>query len=143
MWFRSTYLKTLREYRIAIFGWGIGMGLMMYTVISAVSDLIATPAARQTLVTLAQSFAWIAEPVRVDTAGGYATWKYGFTILVVAIWPILAGSRMLRGEEERGSMDVLLSLPESRMQVALQKLAALWTALKKDGFIATDAPIPT
>jgi ABC-2 type transport system permease protein len=129
MWFRNTYLKTLREYRIAIFGWGIGMGLMMYAVLSAIADLVSTPAARATLVALAQSFAWIAEPIHVDTAGGYATWKYGFTILVVAIWPILAGSRMLRGEEERGSMDALLSLPESRAQVALQKLAALWTAL--------------
>jgi ABC-2 type transport system permease protein len=118
MWFRNTYLKTLREYRIAILGWGIGMGLMMFAVLSAIADLVSTPQARATLVTLAKSFAWIAEPIHVDTPGGYATWKYGFTILVVVLWPILAGSRMLRGEEERGSMDVLLSLPESRSRIA-------------------------
>jgi polyether ionophore transport system permease protein len=129
MWFSSVFLKTLRDYRIAIFGWGLGLGLLMFTVLSAVSSLVATPEARASLVSLAGSFAWIAEPVKVDTAGGYATWKYGFTILVMALWPILAGSRMLRGEEEGGSLNVLLSLPRSRTRVALQKLAAMWAAL--------------
>jgi polyether ionophore transport system permease protein len=129
MWFSSIFLKTLRDYRIAILGWGLGLGLLMYAVVTAVSSLIATPQARADLVSLAGSFAWIAEPIKIDTAGGYATWKYGFTILVLALWPILAGSRMLRGEEERGSMDVLLSLPRARARVALEKLAAMWTAL--------------
>jgi polyether ionophore transport system permease protein len=129
MWFSSVYLKTLRDYRIAIFGWGVGIGLLMFTVLSAVSTVMATPQARAELVSLASSFAWIAEPVKVDTAGGYATWKYGFTILVMALWPILAGSRMLRGEEERGSLDVVLSVPRGRARLALEKLAAMWTAL--------------
>ena len=135
MWFSSVFLKTLRDYRIAILGWGLGLGLLMYTVLSAVSALIATPAARADLVSLAGSFAWIAEPIHVDTAGGYATWKYGFTILIMALWPILVGSRMLRGEEERGSMDVLLSLPRGRARVALEKLAAMWMALLLMGLL--------
>jgi len=29
MWFRSVYLKTLRDFRIAILGWGAGMGLLI------------------------------------------------------------------------------------------------------------------
>ena len=129
MWFSSVFLKTLRDFRIAIFGWGIGMGLLMLAVLSAISSLIATPAARASLVSLAHSFSWIAEPIQVDTPGGYATWKYGFTVLVMALWPILVGSRMLRGEEERGSLDVLLSLPRGRLQVALEKFAAMLVAL--------------
>jgi len=36
---------------------------------------------------------------------------------------------MLRGEEDRGSLDVLLSLPRPRLRVAVEKLAAMWTAL--------------
>ena len=135
MWFSSVFLKTLRDFRIAIFGWGVGMGLLMYVVLSAVSSLTASAAARASLVSLARSFSWIAEPIRVDTAGGYATWKYGFTILVMALWPILVGSRMLRGEEERGSLDVLLSLPRGRGRVLLEKLAAMWTALLAMGLL--------
>lgn len=129
MWFTSVFLKTLRDFRIAILGWGVGMGLLMYAVLSAVSELIGTAEARASLVSLSAQFSWMAEPVAVDTPGGYATWKYGFTLLVMALWPLLVGSRMLRGEEERGIMDALLSLPRGRWRVALEKLAAMWTAL--------------
>ncbi|HEY7358023.1 MAG TPA: ABC transporter permease subunit [Ktedonobacterales bacterium] len=136
MWFSNVFLKTLRDSRIAILGWGIGMGLMMYAVLSAVSSLIGTTAAaRAELVGLADQFSWLSEPVAVDTPGGYATWKYGFTILVMALWPLLVGARMLRGEEQRGSMDVLLSLPRGRLRVALEKLAAMWTALLLMGLL--------
>ena len=135
MWFRNIYLKTLRDYRIAILGWGVGIGLLIYVVLASFPSLVETPEARASLVSLGPSFAWIAEPIKIDTAGGYATFKYGFTVLVMALWPLLASSRMLRGEEERGSMDVLLSMPRGRGRVALEKLAAIWTALLLMGLL--------
>lgn len=135
MWFSSIYLKTLRDFRIAILGWGLGLGLMVFAVLAAYPSLVTTPQARASVVGLAGSFAWLAEPVRVDTAGGYATFKYGVTLLLMTIWPLLAGSRLLRREEERGSMDALLSLPRTRGRVALEKLAAMWTALLGMGLL--------
>ena len=135
MWFSNVYLKTLRDYRIAIFGWGIGLGLLMYAVISAVPSLLNTAEARDALVSLGTSFAWMAEPVKLDTPGGYATWKYGPTVLIMALWPIVTASRMMRGDEERGLLDSLLALPLARGRVALQKLAALWTALLAMGLL--------
>jgi ABC-2 type transport system permease protein len=135
MWFKSVYLKTLRDFRVAILGWGAGMGLLMYVVLAAVPSLVATPQARASVVSLAGTFSWIAEPIAVDTPGGYVTWKYGLTILLIAIWSLLACSRLLRGEEERGSLDALLSLPRGRVRVALEKLAAVWTALLGMGLL--------
>jgi polyether ionophore transport system permease protein len=135
VWFRSIYLKTLRGFRVPIFGWGGGLGILMAAVLAAVPSLLSTPSARAAIVSLGSSFAFIAEPIKIDTAGGYATWKYGLTILVVCIWPILASTGMLRGEEERGSLDVLLSLPRGRMRVAVEKAAALWTALVGMGVV--------
>ena len=135
MWFRNIYLKTLRDFRIAILGWGLGMGLLILVVLASFPSLVETPEARASLVSLGPSFAWLAEPIKIDTAGGYATFKYGFTVLVMALWPLLVGSRMLRGEEERGSMDVLLSMPRGRGRVALEKLAAIWTALLLMGLL--------
>jgi ABC-2 type transport system permease protein len=129
VWFSSIYLKTLRDFRIPILGWGLGFGVLIAVVLLAVPSLLATPEARASLIALGPSFAWFAEPIKIDTPGGYATWKYGLTLLVVAIWPILAQSAMLRGEEERGSLDALLSLPRARGRVALEKVAAMWTAL--------------
>ena len=126
---RSIFLKTLRDYRVAILGWGIGMGLVVISPMASVAALVTTPQAREQLVSLAASFAWNADPIKVDTIGGYATFKIGFFVFLIVIWPLLVGSRMLRGEEDRGSMDVLLSLPRPRLNVALEKLAAMWTAL--------------
>ncbi|TMD69645.1 MAG: hypothetical protein E6I97_21080 [Chloroflexi bacterium] len=135
MWFKSVYLKTLRDFRVAILGWGVGMGLLVYVVLASFPSLVATPAARASLVSLAGAFSWIAEPLAVGTPGGYATFKIGFTILLIAIWPLMACSRLLRGEEERGSLDVLLSLPRGRVRVVLEKLAAVWTALLGIGLL--------
>ena len=135
MWLSSIFLKTLRDYRVAILGWGIGMGLVVISPMASVAALVTTPQARQQLVSLAATFAWNADPVAVDTIGGYATFKIGIFMFLIAIWPLLAGSRMLRGEEDRGSLDVLLSLPRPRVRVAIEKLAAMWTALLAMGLL--------
>jgi ABC-2 type transport system permease protein len=135
VWFSSIYLKTLRGFRVPILGWGLGLGALMAVVLAAIPSVLGTPEARAAVVALGPSFAWFAEPIKIDTAGGYATWKYGLTLLVVAIWPILAESAMLRGEEDKGSMDVLLSLPRNRTRVAMEKVAAIWTALLAMGLL--------
>jgi ABC-2 type transport system permease protein len=135
MWLRSVFLKTLRDYRIPIFGWGIGMGLVVVSPMASVATLLSTPQAREQLVSLAATFAWNADVVAVNTIGGYATFKIGIFIFLIAVWPLLAASRMLRGEEDRGSMDVLLSLPRPRVRIALEKLAAMWTALLGMGLL--------
>jgi len=135
VWFSSIYLKTLRGFRVPILGWGLGLGALMALVLAALPSVLGTPEARAAVVALGPSFAWFSEPIKIDTAGGYATWKYGLTLLVVAIWPILAESAMLRGEEDKGAMDVLLSLPRDRARVALEKVAAVWTALLAMGLL--------
>lgn len=135
MWLSSVFLKTLRDYRIPIFGWGIGMGLVVVSPMASVATLLTTPQARAQLASLAASFTWNADAVAVTTIGGYATFKIGIFIFLIAVWPILAGSRMLRGEEERGSLDVLLSVPRPRFRVALEKLGAMWAALLAMGLL--------
>ena len=135
MFFNSIYLKTLRDLRTPILGWGLGFGILMLVVLAAVSSLISTPDARAGLAAIGPSFAWLAAPIKIDTAGGYATFKYGVTILVVAIWPIISLTGMFRGEEERGSVDALLSNPRSRVRVAVERVAAMWTALLAMGLI--------
>jgi ABC-2 type transport system permease protein len=135
MWFRNVYLKTLRGHWIPILGWGIGMGLLVVSPMASVATLIKTPQQRQQLASLAASFTWNADPVGLTTVGGYATWKIGLSILLIAVWPLLAASRTLRGEEERNTLDVLLSLPQSRLRVAIEKLAGIWTALLAMGLL--------
>ena len=129
MWSRSVFLRTLRGYRTAVVAWGASMAVTVLYTMAAANQLIGTASGRASLTSIADSFSWNAAPVAVDTTAGYATFKIGTFMLCVAIWPLLAGSRTLRGEEERGVLDVLLAVPHSRARIAIEKLAALWTAL--------------
>jgi ABC-2 type transport system permease protein len=135
VWFRSVFLKTLRDYRVAILGWGIGMGLVAVSPMASIAALISTPQQREQLASIASQFRWNADSIAVDTTGGYATFKIGIFIFLIAVWPLLAGSRMLRGEEDQGTLDVLLSLPRPRLRVVVEKVAAMWVALAAMGVL--------
>jgi polyether ionophore transport system permease protein len=124
--FHTIWSKSLRDYRIAILSWGIGLGLLMLSVFAS-----ATPAIRGFYVGIAASFRFLGDPFAVQTPEGYATVRLltAFFPLILSIWPILAGARLVRGEEERGTLDLLLATPQSRVRIILEKLAALVMAL--------------
>jgi polyether ionophore transport system permease protein len=122
----AVWTKTLRELRVPILGWGLGLGLSLYANYATARDAIASGIAG-----LAKQFRFMAEPVAVDTVPGYVTFRVLGLVLPVllSIWAILVGARLVRGEEERGSLDVLLSTPRSRARLLAEKLAALAGAL--------------
>jgi ABC-2 type transport system permease protein len=124
--FRSILSKSLRDYRVPIQGWGIGLGLLMVAGLAA-----ATPALREAYASIAQSLRFLGDPFATQTPEGYATTRYLelFAPLILSVWAILAGARMLRGEEERGTMDVILATPQPRTRVILEKLLAVVIAL--------------
>ncbi|MGI5254359.1 ABC transporter permease [Actinacidiphila glaucinigra] len=50
------------------------------------------------------------EPVALYDAGGFAVWRTGTALSVVlAVWALLAATRITRGEEDAGRWDVLLA----------------------------------
>lgn len=124
--FRTIWSKSLRDYRVPILGWGIGLGLLMVAGLAA-----ATPALRDAYASIEQSLRFLGDPFAMHTPEGYATTRYLelFAPLILSVWAILAGARMLRGEEERGTMDVILATPQPRTRVILEKLLALVIAL--------------
>jgi ABC-2 type transport system permease protein len=127
--FRTVFSKTLREYRVPLLGWGIGLGLLVLAEFASVAALGPT-----TLAGTAQAARMIrlfGEPIAFTTPAGYVTFRdFGiFLPLLLGIWTILAGARLVGGEEERGSLEVVLATPRSRLRVLLEKIAALITAL--------------
>jgi ABC-2 type transport system permease protein len=49
-------------------------------------------------------------PVGLDTAGGFTVWRTGTVLAVlVGIWAALTATRLTRGEEEAGRLDLLLA----------------------------------
>jgi ABC-2 type transport system permease protein len=50
------------------------------------------------------------EPVALDDAGGFTVWRTGtFLAVLLAVWSLLAATRITRGEEDSGRWNLLLS----------------------------------
>jgi ABC-2 type transport system permease protein len=131
-------LRTLWSFRVAILGWGVGVGILMFIVVAAFDSAIGgmPPSTKEEFLLAFQSVGWLWDyPKAVVSTGGYATAKYSVFLMLVSIWAILAGSRILRGQEESGQLDMLLSLPRSRARVVFEKLSALFVALLLIGAI--------
>lgn len=126
--FRSVFTKSLRAYRWAILGWGIGMAALLYVQYATIGTAL-NGASAQSLQQFVQQFRFFGETIHVNTPGGYVTFKtMGWLPVLLGVWTVLAGARMTRGEEESGSLDVLLSTPQSRLSVITQKALALAAA---------------
>src|SRR4051812_6415451 len=133
---RNIFLKTLRDNRLGIIGWGLGLGLLLLVGASQYAQLLgpAGPArggqAAQ-MSQLLQSFSLlVGEIVPVTTLGGVVTLRgVGFVPVMLSLWAIVVGVSLIRGEEERGALEVLLTTPHSRLAVFGQKAAALGLGL--------------
>lgn len=124
--FRSILSKSFRDYRVPMLAWGLGLGLFL-----TAGFATATPAVVTAFISLARILSFLGDPYAMNTPAGYITFRYLETSLpvILSIWPILAGARLVRGEEERGTMDVLLATPEPRARLLLEKVGALVLAL--------------
>ena len=124
--FRTIWSKSLRDYRVAILCWGIGLGLLMTVGLGT-----ATPVVLASVASLAPLLHFLGDAYAIQTPEGYVTFRYlGIVLpLLLSIWSILAGAGLVRREEERGTIDVLLATPQPRSRLLLEKIGALVTTL--------------
>ncbi len=65
-------------------------------------------------------------PTAIHTLGGFAVWRVEvFVTLVGAVWMVLATTRVLRGNEETGRLDLVLAEPISLTRDTVVSVAAL------------------
>lgn len=122
MMLHTVWQKTLRDHRIGIIGWGLGLGSLILILFRSANPLLLVNYAP-----IARSFAFIGNPAAITTIYGYVTFR-GMGLLIpvlLSIWALLMGASLVREEEERGSLDVLLSTPPSRVRVYWEKVLAL------------------
>ncbi|MEI7556325.1 ABC transporter permease subunit [Candidatus Chlorohelix sp.] len=135
MMLRNIFLKTIRDNTRAILIWGILGGLLMLGVIKAYDGVFPNGANKAQLIDEAykafNSFIILTgKAADVDTAGGYAHSKYLYMVpALLGFFMLLMGTMLIRGEEERGSLDVLLSTPKTRVSVILQKWGGMLVSL--------------
>ena len=114
--------------------WGLVFGALVVTTVSGFVTVYPTAADRLRLrVTVAGNAgaeALLGPTRRIDTVAGWTAWRaVGLAMLIGAIWALLAGTRFLRGEEEAGRWELLLTGATTRGRAAAQALVGLGVAL--------------
>ena len=135
---RNVFTKTLRDQRKSFMFWAIGVAVLslltvlFYPSISEAEEL--------------NDIFSDAEALNRVFAGGVEDFTSPEGFLTSQLYALLApilflvfvigqGSGAIAGEEERGSLDILLAYPTTRLQVLVQKFAAMAVATSALGFV--------
>jgi ABC-2 type transport system permease protein len=128
---KTTFQYSLRRHRLAMWGWGIGLGIIAAVVViiyDSVADKFALiDEIMKNMPAVFTAFAGDAQ--MLSTPSGWLHMKY-FVSLPVIFGPfaVLAGAGLLAADEERGRLDLLMAYPTARWQIFFGRLAALFTA---------------
>ena len=114
--------------------WGYVFGLYLATQALAYASSYKTPAQRAGLEKEFGSNAGVSALVGpahdIQTVAGFTVWKCLAVLAVVgAVWGLLTGTRLLRGEEDAGRWELLLAGQTTRRAAAAQALAGLGCGL--------------
>lgn len=72
----------------------------------------------------------------IDTVKGFTAWRsLGVLSLVGAIWALLQGTKILRGEEEAGRLELALAGPITRTDAAVSGIGGLYTGVLAMGAV--------
>jgi ABC-2 type transport system permease protein len=132
----NIFAKSLRDNRAGIVAWGTGVGLLMVATASQYATIIgpAGPARERLAAETAKAFQafsfLLGDITSLDTMGGFVTTRViGEMPVIFGLWAAVVAAGLIRGEEQDGALDVLLSTPHSRRSALGQKAAALLVAL--------------
>lgn len=127
---RSVFAKSMRDLRRSLLWWSaglVGLVAMMMAVYPSVRDNPALNKLVQDYPEALKAFIAFGGSVDYVSGAGYlGSELFSFMVpLLFAIAAIGSGAGAIAGEEERGTLELLLSQPVTRRSVATQKLAAM------------------
>ncbi|HUY22149.1 MAG TPA: hypothetical protein VMV22_07385 [Acidimicrobiales bacterium] len=114
--------------------WGLVFGVYVAASMKGYASAYPTVAAR---TAFARTFganigieAIIGPGRHLETVAGFTAWRsLGILSIVGAVWGLLTGTRLLRGEEDAGRWELLLGGQTTRRRAAVQGLAGLGAGL--------------
>jgi len=128
----NIYLKTLRDMRRALLWWGVGMFVFSLWMITLFPSIEESSVDIQNYVdSFPESFRAFFATERLDfsTLEGFITMELlsiFYPVLILA-FAVSYGAGLLGGEEESGTLEILLSMPVPRWRVMVDQFAALVT----------------
>ena len=125
---RSVFFKTIRDQRRSLMWWGLGMVLLtvvtglFYPSMSSVSEFNELLADENSFIR-----AFVGDVPDLTSPEGYLNSQLFFLMLPLLIlgFAMAQGSGAIAGEEEKGTLDMLLSNPLERWRVVVDKSGAM------------------
>jgi ABC-2 type transport system permease protein len=110
--------------------WGYVFGIFVASSAWSYTSIYKTARARAQLAAAfgdnRATIALFGRAPRLDTVGGFTVFKISMTLMIIgSVWALLTSSRLLRGEEDAGRWDLLLSGLTTRRGATAQALAGL------------------
>jgi len=136
----SVALKTLHDLRRSLAWWSLGLAGFVAMLVSVFPTIRDNPEMKKLIASYPQAIkGFVSFGGQVDYTSGpgylgselFAVWAP----LLLLIAAIGAGARAVAGEEETGTLDLLLANPVSRRRVIVEKFAALVAEAFVLGFV--------
>jgi ABC-2 type transport system permease protein len=127
---RNVVLKTLRDVRRGFVWWSLGLAGFVALIVSVYPTVHSNPALKklsEDYPKALQAFIAFGGQVDYSSAAGYLGIEL-FSLMVPLLFLVAAiatGAATIAGEEERGTLELLLANPVSRARVVLEKSLAL------------------
>lgn len=128
----SVYAKSLRDARRGLLGWGLGVaGYLGFAVGSWPSYSSNTRALEEIMKTIPEAVTAAFGISDLTTAVGYLEGQvFSFTLpLLLVVFAVGAGARAIGGDEESGTLELVLTHPVPRGRLVLERFAALATSV--------------
>lgn len=128
---RSVFLKSLRDMRGGLLGWGIAIIVLVGAMAAVWPSVRDMPDIDRFLANYPEAMRELFNVEAITTGQGFLNAEL-FSIMLPALFIVFAvgrGARTVAGEEEAGMLEVLLVTPVSRLRFLLEKAAALATAV--------------
>jgi ABC-2 type transport system permease protein len=130
----TIFRHSLAKSHGAILGWGLGL-FALGLLIVPVFDIFAEEQAMQGMLQLLENyppeiFAFFGDLTDMATPSGFLGVEYfSYMPLILGIYAIQAGSGLLAGDEESGTLDLTMAHPLSRTALFLGRTGAIMTTL--------------
>ncbi|MGH9277726.1 MAG: ABC transporter permease [Acidimicrobiales bacterium] len=113
------------------------LALMLIAILSSYEQVGAAAGSLESLAGNPAFRALYGQPFDITTAGGFAVWRVGqFLLAIAGLWAVMSTTRLLRGEEESGRWDLLLTAPIARHRLMLADVAVQAGACCVAGLVA-------
>jgi ABC-2 type transport system permease protein len=128
---RNVFGKSLRDQRRAFLGWGIGVLALVVLESALWPSIRDMPDLKQFLANYPEPMRKLFNMEDFGTGTGFMNIELFSTMLplLFIIFGISRGARAVAGEEEKGTLEVLLVTPVSAVRLVLEDAAALAVAI--------------